>query len=122
VWPQFDNSTSSSVRWNRHTASTGWGTAAQIEPGNGTYVWDPQIACDPSGNALLVWDRADSVHSEIRSSRYTVSGGWAASVNAGSTGDVLYPVIVIDLAGNALALWQQSDGSHVSFLWANRFE
>ncbi|MDB6105106.1 MAG: hypothetical protein JWO52_5105 [Gammaproteobacteria bacterium] len=122
VWPQFDNSTSSSVRWNRYTASTGWGTAAQIEPGNGTYVWDPQIACDPSGNALLVWDRADSVHSEIRSSRYTVSGGWAASVNAGSTGDVLYPVIVIDLAGNALALWQQSDGSHVSFLWANRFE
>lgn len=38
VWPQVDNSTSSSVRWNRYTAGTGWGTAAQIEPSNGTYV------------------------------------------------------------------------------------
>jgi hypothetical protein len=122
IWPQADNSTSSSVRWNRYTAGTGWGTAAQIEPANGTHVGEPQIACDSSGNALVMWDRADSMHSEIRSSRYTVSGGWAASVNAGSTGDVLNPVVVMDASGNALAVWQQTDSAHVSALWANRFE
>jgi hypothetical protein len=123
VWRQSVSTTSSSVRWNRYTTAGGWGTAAVIEPDDGTFVGTPQIACDPAGNALAVWRHLGTgATSEIRSSRYTVSGGWAASINAGNTADVQDPAVAIDSAGNALAVWQQLDSSNVSLVWANRFE
>jgi hypothetical protein len=122
VWNQLDSGTSSSTRWNRYTVGAGWGTAATIEPGDGTRVGDARIACDANGNALAVWEHSIGMNSEVRSSRYTVGGGWAPAVNAGSTGAVLDPVVAIDSTGNALAVWQQIDSSNVSVLWANRFE
>jgi hypothetical protein len=122
VWRQSDSSTSFSIRWNRYVAASGWGTAAAIEPGDGAFAGDPQIACDSSGNALAVWEHENGAHTEIRSSRFTVGGGWAASLNAGNTGDVLDPVIALDSAGNGLAVWQQVDSSNIGLVWANRFE
>jgi hypothetical protein len=122
VWRQSDSSTSSSIRWNRYVAGSGWGTAAAIEPGDGTFVGDPQIACDSSGNALAVWEHESGVHTEIRSSRFMVGGGWAAALNAGNTGDVLEPVIALDSGGNGLAVWQQVDSPNIGLVWANRFE
>jgi hypothetical protein len=122
VWRQSDSNTSFSIRWNRYAMGGGWGTAAAIEPGDGAFVGDPQIACDSNGNALTVWEHQNGAHTEIRSSRYTVAGGWAAALNAGTTGDVLEPVIAMDSAGDGVAVWQQVDGANVGLVLANRFE
>jgi hypothetical protein len=123
VWHQIEGSAhTTSVRWNRYTAGGSWGTAALIDTGDGS-VGDPQVASDPNGNAVAVWEQLGSgSHSEIRSSRYTVGSGWAATVNAGSTADVLQTALATDSAGNAIAVWQQIDSSNISIMWANRFE
>jgi hypothetical protein len=126
VWHQIDsNSThTTTVRWNRYTTGGGWGTPAPIETNDASVsVGDPEIASDPSGNTIAVWLQLNGAHSEIRSSRYTVGGGWAPSVNAGSTADdILGTALAMDSAGNAIAVWQEYDSSNISLLWANRFE
>lgn len=54
VWMQSDG-TRFNIWSNRYTAGTGWGAAAAIETRNAGDTYNPQIAIDPSGNALAVW-------------------------------------------------------------------
>ena len=122
VWRQSDSNTSSSIRWVRYTTASDWGTAAAIEPGDGAFVREPQIACDSSGNALAARKHRDNTRSEIRSSRFTVADVWAAAPDAGNTGDVVDPVMAMDSAGNAIAVWQQVDSSGAGLVLSNRFE
>jgi len=70
----------------------------------------PQIAIDPSGNALAVW-------AGIWSNRYTPSNGWGTAEELSDGG--VSPQVAIDPSGNALAVWAQWDGalSH----WSNRY-
>ena len=55
VWTRADE-TQRELWFNRFEPSTGWGTAASIATGE---IYDPQAAIDGSGNALVVWRRAD---------------------------------------------------------------
>jgi len=68
VWQQFDGARDN-IWSNRYTAGTGWGAAALIETGAGD-AGSPQIAVDSNGNALSVWQQADSTYYSIWSNRY----------------------------------------------------
>jgi len=134
VWTQFDNR-SNNVWCSRYTAGSSWGTPTLISTNNnpnnrysGNY--DPQIAMDAGGNALLVWNYQDQMGGiSIWSNRYNFGSGWgeAALIKADvNTVNAYNPQITIDASGNALAVWYQLDyyqidGSTRTNIWSNRY-
>ncbi|RJF96460.1 hypothetical protein D3870_21820 [Noviherbaspirillum cavernae] len=121
VWCQTDG-TRFSIWANRYSAGSGWGSAQLIESDNASDAYDPRIAFDAAGNALVVWTQSDGTRFNVWANRYTVGTGWGAAqlIETDNAGDALFPRIAIDGSGNALAVWQQSDGAQID-IRANRY-
>jgi uncharacterized protein YbdZ (MbtH family) len=120
VWSQFDG-TRFNIVANRYVSGSGWGTATIIA-GVGNAGTSPQIAFDPSGNALAVLLQSDGARFSIWSSRYLAGTGWgtAALIETDNAGDAGSPQVAFDVSGNALAVWGQSDGTRLN-IWTNRY-
>ena len=122
IWTQSDG-----VRWNiwanRYDAATSWGTATPFETNDALHASVPQIAFDPNGNALAVWEQFDDTRDNIWANRYDATTGWGTPtiIETDDTGDAGSPHVAIDANDNALAVWHQSDGTR-SNIWANRYE
>ena len=131
VWQQLDapfgvygiGSNRYNVGWDPNAAN--WIERADINNGDAT---TPQVAMDPDGNAVAVWQQRDGfgVYG-IGSNRYTPSGGWVptaarfierADIN---NGDAISPQVAMDGSGNAVAVWQQRDGFGVYGIGSNRY-
>lgn len=108
------------------STANGWGVAALLE-NDSTGGWDvvPSVAVDPSGAAVAVWQRYDSVTGiwNPRSNHFTPSGGWGAAelimvntLGSSSTG----PRIALDANGNGIAVWSQTVASGKIQIWSNR--
>jgi len=105
----------------RYLASTGkWGEAVRIESNDTGDASRPQIAVDPAGNAVVVWQQGD-VGQEgddeddswgIWANRFTAGVDWgdAAPVDT-SVQTLLAPQVAIDAKGNAIAVWERVDDS-----------
>ena len=121
VWMQHDG-TRSNIWANRYVAGTGWGTPGLIETDNAGYAWDPQVAVDPSGDAVAVWEQHDGTRWNIWSNRYAVGTGWgtAGLIETNNAGSAWYPQVAVDPSGNAVAVWKQDDGTRDN-IWANRY-
>ena len=63
VWVQQDGP-QENVWANQYVAGAGWGTAELIETGDG-YARYPQVAVDPTGNAVCVWSKHDGTRENI---------------------------------------------------------
>jgi hypothetical protein len=55
VWTQGGQVGSDTVWSNRYTLAGGWGIAESVRTDNTQRAFVPQVAIDPSGNALVVW-------------------------------------------------------------------
>lgn len=112
VWSQ-DVSNDSRVFASRYTPSGGWSPPVALDGSLSGQSVNPDIAMDPLGSAVAVWQVFDGVQTNISASRYTTSGGWTAAVTieTDDRGWAQNPRVVADPAGNALAVWQQSDGT-----------
>ena len=121
VWYQSDG-TRNNIWANRYTAGTGWGTAQLIETDNSGSAFDPQVAIDPSGNAIAVWYQYDGTRFNIWANRFTPGTGWGTAllIETDNSGEALGPQVAIDPSGNAIAVWHQYDGTRNN-IWANRF-
>jgi hypothetical protein len=121
VWAQHDG-VRYSIWSNRYTAANGWGTAELIEQQNSGDASNPQVAVDPAGHAIAVWQQSDGVRHNIWSNRYTPGNGWGRVelIESGDEGSASDPQIAVDAAGNALAVWAQFDGEG-SNIHANRY-
>jgi len=97
------------ISWDRN-----WGAAQLIETDDIVTAVNPQIAFDPYGNGIAVWEQ-----SQILSNRYTYGSDWG-TVNIIETGTGNLPQIAIDPQGNAIVVWQQYDGTWWN-IWANRY-
>ncbi|MGQ7273870.1 Ig-like domain-containing protein [Marinobacter sp. V034] len=119
VWIQDDGG-ADSVWSSRYTPGSGWSQAEAIETSNTVEANYPQIAIDSDGNALAVWEQADSGgHSEsIGTNRYTTGVGWgvAQSIGAGTALFASDPQIAFDTDGNAMAVWAEFDGTSTGVL------
>ncbi|HUX90259.1 MAG TPA: hypothetical protein VMV48_06165 [Gallionellaceae bacterium] len=121
------NSSAATLTVNAALGSKAFGTAALIETGAGAAA-QPQIAVDPSGNAVAVWVQVDSTgtYLNIWANHYTVAThtwGTAAPLETG-VGFSSNPQIAIDANGNALAVWQQDGDATAAVrddIWANRY-
>ena len=121
VWQQSDDKRSN-IWANSYTAGSGWGMPVLIETGNAGDAKTPQVAVDPNGNAVAVWQQSDDKRNNIWANRYAVGSGWgtATLIERDNAGDATSPRVTVDPKGNAVAVWQQSDGVR-SNIWANRY-
>lgn len=124
VWQQ-NNGTRYCIYSNRYTVGTGWESATLIESFDSEGAFDPQIAVDDSGNAIVVWQQDDGNLDSIYSNRYVVGTGWETPTHIGTTGHwweehSRVPQIAMDGSGNAIAVWEQWDFIRFN-IWANRY-
>lgn len=99
-----------------------WGTAVLIETDDAGAASSPQVAIDPQGNAIAVWQQSDGTRRNIWANRFVPGVGWGTAVliEADDAGSARWPQIAVDPQGNAIAVWQQWDGTRTN-IWANRF-
>jgi hypothetical protein len=73
-----------------------------------------QVAIDPQGEAIAVWDFYNGSHEIVQASVRPASGGsWQTPVNLSEASHEGYaPQIVISPAGEAIAVWEFYNGSH----------
>ncbi len=109
VWGQSDG-VRPSIWANRYTAGVGWGTAALIETDDTVDYLSPEIAVNPSGNAVAVWN-PNSAGGLIGLNQYTPGVGWGLSAvfSSGGPGSPGSAAVAIDPSGNAVAVWHESD-------------
>ncbi len=121
VWYQTDGARNN-IWSNRYVAGVGWGTAQLIEADNAGHASAPQIAIDPSGNAVAVWYQWDGARNSIWSNRYVAGSGWGTAqlIETDNAGSAYSPQIALDPSGNAVVVWSQSDGTRNN-IWANHF-
>jgi len=105
-------------------ALTGWGTALLIEAVNGGAAIAPQVAVNPLGDAVAVWQQSDGVAINAYANRYTPATGWGSAQPISDVNDVDVAQQVqvgIDGAGNAIAVWEQSSTIGISNIWASHY-
>jgi hypothetical protein len=121
VWEQSEGGPARyTIFANRFTPAAGWGAAERIETDDGGYAAYAQVAVDPSGNAVAVWQQSEGDRSNIFANRFTPAAGWGAAERI-ETGDyAAYAQVAVDPSGNAIAVWQQQGGARDT-IWANRF-
>jgi hypothetical protein len=69
VWGQRDSGRSD-IWANRYTPASGWGTAELIEANDVGDAFAPQVAIDPSGNAVSAWMQWDGIRYNIWANKY----------------------------------------------------
>jgi len=93
----------------------GWSAAEPIDAdtGDGQY---PEVAMNPSGQAVAVWQDSSSGATQVWANRYTPGSGWgtARRIDTG-TENAAYPRVGIDAVGNAIAVWPKAGA-----IWASR--
>ena len=122
VRDQYDGVATNDIIANRYVAGLGggWGTAAPIETGVGA-AFDPAIAVDANGNAIVVWEQSDGTTDNIVANRYS-AGAWGTAqlIENDNAGHALFPQVTVDAMGNAIAVWEQFDGTTWNIV-ANRY-
>ncbi len=120
VWQLFYG-TFANIWANRFVPGIGWGTAQLIDTYNDGMADYPQLAIDPSGNAIVVWEKDNGTRYNIIANRYIPSIGWSApSIINTDVGNARHPQIAVDHDGNAIAVWDQV-GAQIN-VWAKRLE
>jgi len=121
VWPQGDGIVDT-IWANTYNPVTGWGSARYMETNRRGDARSPQVAVDPSGNAVVVWFEHDGTRYNIWSNTYTAGTGWgnATLIETNDTGSAAYPQVAVDPSGNAVAVWYQKDGTRYN-IWANSY-
>jgi len=118
VWPQY-NGTSWQIFKSEYRGGV-WtypsSLSDNISP-DGQSAYDPQVAMDNNGNAIIVWYQSDGAKFQIFKSEYH-GGVWThpglLSDNISPNGqNAENPQVAMDNNGNAIIVWQQSDGSYL---------
>src|SRR5262249_19126879 len=73
LWQQTDGSLWS----NRYTPGTGWDTTPKRVEAAGNGAYTPELAIDPNGNVLAVWQKANPQVAHISYSRFSANEGWS---------------------------------------------
>jgi len=107
VWMQSDGLVDH-IWANYFVPGVGWDVATLIETSSWDANW-PDVAMDPMGNALAVWQLYDGAYSHLWANRYVAGAGWgvAEALESVALEDSLTPVVAMDGFGNGLVLWAQ---------------
>jgi hypothetical protein len=110
VWARYDGA-NFRIEVERRTSSGGLSLVRSLSAA-GQDAFHPQLAMDPDGNAVVVWERADGMNDRIQARRRTSSGGLSAVQTLSASGqDAIHPQVAVDGDGNAVVVWARFDGS-----------
>jgi len=117
VWRQNDGS-------NHQLFKSEYRSGSWTHPSNltdnispdGQSTYNPQVAMDDNGNAIIIWLQSDGSNNQIFKSEYR-SGSWTHPSNLTDNispdgQDADYPQVAMDNNGNAVIVWEQSDGTN----------
>ena len=110
VWTRSDGS---NLRVQaRVRAATGvLGSTASISQA-GRDAFEPQVAFDPSGNALAVWTQLDGGNARVHAAFRPAGGSFGGDQTISPAGrDANQPQVSIDSTGKAVAVWYHFDGT-----------
>ena len=112
VWFQSDG-IRAQIYYARYTAGTSmWSNAAKIPGQILQNAYDPKVAVDSAGNAVVVWFQSNPA--QIYFARYIAESSlWigAEKILGQPSNNGFYPQVAVDTAGNATAVWYQFDGT-----------
>jgi hypothetical protein len=91
-----------------------FGPVETLSP-DGEHSFEPQVAFDPSGNAIAVWTDGDRIQAAFR----PVDGGFGPPQTISQPGSSA-PQIAIDSNGKAIAVWERGTGSTLAIQAAIR--
>jgi hypothetical protein len=113
VWTRRDNAANAIVQGAVRAAGGSWQAPVNLSAAGHTAV-SPQVAVDPQGNAVAVWQRFNSrgvlvVQGVVR----PVGGGWRAPVelSASDQNPSVHPQVAVDASGDAVAVWKDDGAS-----------
>jgi hypothetical protein len=110
VWTRFDGA-NLRVQARFRSAAGVWG-ATQTVSTAGRDAYEPEVAFDPSGNAIAVWTQWDGAHGRVHAAFRAPGGSFAGDQTISPAGrDAVAPQISIDSAGKAIAVWYAFDGT-----------
>jgi hypothetical protein len=111
IWSQF-NGTNDLVQSATRAPGTGWQAPVDVSVA-GQNASSPQIAVDPTGNSVAVWERGDPTSSAIVQGATRVPGeGWRTPVDlsvARPNSNSYAPHVAVGAQGNAVTVWTHSD-------------
>jgi hypothetical protein len=110
VWTRSDGSKNRIQA--RFRAADGTFGATQTISDPGQDASEPQVAFDPSGNAVAVWTRFDGANTRIEAA-FRASGGsfGAPQVISAAGQNASRPQVSMDSAGKTVAVWERFDGT-----------
>ena len=119
VWQQSDG-TRDNMWANTYDGNT-WGTAQLIETNNAGNAFEPKVAIDSSGRALVLWNQIENGKINIWVNRYA-GNAWSTAQHlvTGNVGNAIIKQVDMDTSGNAIAVGHQSDGTRNN-IWATMY-
>jgi hypothetical protein len=110
VWSRTDG-TNFRIQAKFRAADGTFGATATISE-TGRDALEPQVAFDPSGNAIAVWSQWDGANSRIHAAFRPAGGSFGPSQVISLSGrSASGPQISIDSTGKAVAVWYRFDGA-----------
>ena len=111
VWQHFDG-TIERIQTRSRSAAGVWTGTATVSPPGGSAEF-PQVAVDPSGNAVYTSQYVDGTHCRLQARTVSLAGTRSSTQTLSTTGqDALYPQVAVDGNSNAVFAWQRFDGSN----------
>jgi hypothetical protein len=93
---------------DRYVAGSGWESPVLLN----ALAYDPKVAMDDEGNAIVVYRDANGPVQNVWAVRFDALHGWEVPVRLqDSGGDVDGVAIAMDDSGNAIAVWAELIGS-----------
>jgi hypothetical protein len=113
VWQRSDGTNMRIQTRVRSAAGTLSSTQTLSAPGQDADSDYPQVAVDPSGNAVFTWERFDGAHERIQARARSAAGTRSSTQTLSAAGqDAVYPQVGVDPNGNAVFAWEVFDGAN----------
>jgi hypothetical protein len=107
------NAANSIVQGAVRAAGGNWRAPVNLSAAGHTAV-SPQVAVDPQGNAVVVWQRFKSRNViAVQGAVRAVGGSWQAPVelSASDHNSSVHPQVAVDASGDAVAVWKDDGAS-----------
>jgi hypothetical protein len=119
IWKRFDGahaiiqsaSRAAGARWSRPVNLSAPGRNAE----------EPEVAIDPAGEAVAVWERFDGRFERIQFASRHPGRSWSKATNLSGRGRSAHePQVAIDAGGEAVTVWQRTTGGGPQVQGASR--
>ena len=110
IWCR-NNGSNYIIQAKKYNATTGWETTTNLSTDEQS-ADNPQIATDPKGNGIAIWDKYNGSNQIIQAKSYNATNNeWSdITTDLSAEGqDAFQPEIAVNATGKAVSVWQKDD-------------